>query len=232
MTTKEISDRIIARLDDDPNSPGSVATDPNSPVPFELIAAIKEGQELASWLTLCLEATVPLTLVANGAFYLLRSQMPDYLVPLRIMGPAGRIRPCTLAELDALNPTWQQEAGTPARYAANGFSFFAVNPQPVNDTTVQFTYARSPQPIVADAFLDLPDVYQPALIDYGVYYVKRKEGGQSLQRGMNHLNRFLDEMTKLGNYVRAKSAAARYDTLPMELALFDRSRLLPKRGPK
>ncbi len=228
MTTKEISDRIITRLDDDPVNPGAVWTDPTSPVPPEVLVAIAEGQELAAWLTLCFETTVTLSLAGGNTFSLIRSVLPNYLVPLRVMAAGRRVRPCTLAELDALNSSWQTEPGDPARYVAMGFSFLAVNPQPSVDTDVQFTYAKSPDPVVADAFLELPDAYQPALIDYGIYKVKLKEGGQGLQRGLVHLNRFLDEMTKLGDYVRAKSRAARYDVLPFELALFDRSRLVEK----
>jgi hypothetical protein len=33
-------------------------------------------------------------------------------------------------------------------------------------------------------------------------------------------------MTVLGDFVRARSRAANFDILPMELALFDRSRLI------
>lgn len=233
MTAKEISDRILARLDDDAASPASVAIDPNSLVPGEILAAIAEGQELASWLTLCLEKTVTLTLPAANTFSQLRGTLGDYLVPLRIMGASGRIRPSTLAELDALDASWQGTPGTPARYVALGFSFFAVSPQPASDLDVQFTYAHAPAPIVGDAFMEIPEPYHIALIDYGIYRVKLKEGGQGLQRGMVYLNRYLDEMTKLGEWVRAKSRASRYDVLPFELALFDRAKLVDqivKRG--
>ena len=227
VTTKEISDRIIGRSDDDPTAPGSVAIDPNGgTVPPEVLAAIAEGQELASWMTLCLETTVSVTLTASNTFWDMRALLPDYLVPLRIMGAAGRIRPCTLAELDARNDAWQSTAGTPDSYLSLGWGFYGITPQPAIDTVVQFTYARSPAPLVADSFLEIPDAYQSSLIDYGLYKVKLKEGGQGLTRGLAHLNRFLDEMTKLGAYVRQKSLAARYDIQPFELQLFDRSRLV------
>jgi hypothetical protein len=228
VTTKEISDRIIARADDDATAPRSFETSSNSPVPPEILAAINEGQELASWLTLCLETTVALTLTASATFYLLRSQITDYLVPLRLTVAGQRVRPTTLAELDARNAGWQSDPGTPERYIALGFSFFGVHPQPVDDTAAQLTYARSSAQLVGDAFLELPEAFQPSLIDYGLYRVKLKEGAQSLERAVRHLNRFLDEMIKLGDYVRAKSRASRYDVLPFELALFDRSRLIEK----
>ncbi len=229
MTAKEISDRIIARCDDSATAPRSVAPDANSPVPAEVLAAINEGQELAALLTLCLETTTNITLTASGTFYLLRSVLPDFLVPLRLWGPNGRIRPVTVSDLDALNPTWQVwpwTAGTTQRYFTLGFSFLGTAPQPVNDQTVAFTYAKAPALLVGDAFPEIPESYHLDLVDYGIYRIKVKEGAQSLERGMKHLNRFLDRMTGLGNHVRGRSQAAKYDTLPLELALFDRSRLV------
>jgi hypothetical protein len=229
MTTKEISDRILARIDDSATTPRSVVPDPNSPVPDEVLAAINEGQELAAWLTLCLETTATLTLSANGVFYALRSQIPDFLVPLRLTGPHGRIRPATISDLDALNPQWQSwawTAGTQERYFTLGFSFFGITPQPVEDMTATLTYAKAPAQLVGDAFPEIPEMYHHWLVNYGIYRIKVKEGGQSLERGMRYLNEFLDEMMKLGDYVRARSRAAKYDTLPFELALFDRSRLV------
>jgi hypothetical protein len=229
MTTKEISDRIIARVDDSATAPRSITPDPNSPVPDEVLRAINEGQELAAWLTLCLETTAAITLTASGTFYLLRSVFPDFLVPLRLMGPNGRIRPATLSDLDALSPTWQSwawTAGTQQRYTTLGFSFFATAPQPVEDQACTLTYAKAPALLVGDAFPEIPEAYHTDLVDYGIYRVKLKEGAQQLERAMKHLNRFLDRMDKLGNYVREKSRASKFDTLPMELALFDRSRLV------
>jgi hypothetical protein len=229
LTTKEISDRIIARIDDDATTPRSITPDPNSPVPDEVLRAINEGQELAAWLTLCLEKTAALTLTATSTFYLLRSSFPDFLVPLRLMAGGVRVRPATLSDLDALNPTWQSwplVAGTQQRYFTQGFSFFGIAPQPVDDTAAAFTYAKAPALLVGDSFLEIPQAYHQAIVDYGVYRVKLKEGAQSLERGIKHLNRFLDEMEKLGSFIRARSRAAKFDTLPFELQLFDRSRIV------
>jgi len=84
---------------------------------------------------------------------------------------------------------------------------------------------------------EIPEQYHQSLVYYGKYRVRLKEGAQGLARGVSDLNVFLDDMTQLGDWVRARSRAARYDTLPIELALFDRSRLLlkepkPKPGKK
>lgn len=225
MTAKEISDRIIARLDDIAGSPGSVATD-DGPVPPEILAAINEGQELFSLLTLCLETTASLTLPALTPFLSLRATFPDFLCSLRLMASGTRIRPATLSDLDAENDQWQDTIGTPARYWTGGFNLLAVTPQPITDTTAQFTYARSPVQMIADDFPEIPEEYGQSLVNYGIYRVKLKEGAQSLQRGVGYLNAFLDDAQRLGDFVRARSRASHYDVTPFELALFDRSRLV------
>lgn len=223
MTASEISSRILTRIDDSASQ--SVAADQNGgAVPPEILAAINEGQELAVFLTLCLESTATFTLTAGQPFYSIRAQLADYMVPLRIVGAGGRVRPATLTELDALNGAWQATNDDPERYVALGFNFLVITPQ--SSGTVQFTYARSPLQMVADDFPEIPETYHRCLIDYGLYRVKLKEGAQSLERAMVHLNRFLDEMTGLGNYVRARSKASQYDVTPFELQLFDRSRLV------
>jgi hypothetical protein len=231
VTAAEIGARILKRVDDNPAYPLSIAADPAGGVASEILAAINEGQELAAMLTLCLETTATFTLPAVTTFFGLRTQFPDFLVPLRVMGPTARLRPATLADLDGLNDQWQATYAAPERYLAMGFNFLGVTPQPTDDTPLSLTYARAPQQLVADAFPELPEEYHPDLVDYGIYRVRLKEGAQGLARGIGHLNRFLDRMTTLADYVRSRSRAARYDVLPFELRLFDRARLVaPLKG--
>lgn len=227
MTAKEISDRILKRIDDDSASPGSVLAD-STPVPPEILAAINEGQELFAFLTLCLETTSSLTLAAATTFSTIRGSFPDFLCPLRLMIEGVRVRPATLAELDAENSAWQNTAGTPTRYCSLGFNFYIVTPQPADDTAASLTYARSPLQLVGDAFPEIPEQYHPSLVKYGIYKAKLKEGAQGLERGMVQFNEFLDDAAKHAEYVREKSRAARYDTEPWESSLFDRSRLMLK----
>jgi hypothetical protein len=191
------------------------------------MSAINEGQELFSLLTLGLETTATLTIPAgNGPFIELRSYFHDYLCPLRLSNSGGRVRPATLADLDAENDQWQATTGIPHRYASFGFNFACVTPQPATDTDHTFIYARSPLQLVYDAFPEIPEEYHQSLVKYGIYRVKLKEGAQSLQRGINYLNSFLDDAQRYGAFVRGRSQSARYDTLPFELSLFDRSRLV------
>lgn len=227
MTVAEIAGRIITRLDDDPTTPVSVqvgagATVGGVVVADEVLAAINEGQELAALLSLCFEKTVNFALA--GTWYTPRSILTDLLVPLRITVAGIRLRPATLAELDASNEFWQATSGVTERYAAVGCNLLAVTPQ--SEVTAQFTYAYSPAELGANDTPALPEAHHPDLVEYGVYRCKLKEGAQQLARGLGSLNLFLDSMTRLGNVVRAKSLAARYDVRPFELQLFDRSKLI------
>jgi len=215
MTASEIATRIITRIDDDPVTPVSVSA-------AEVLSAINEGQDLASLLTLCLEKTVDFSLA--GTFYTPRPLFPDFLVPLRLSVGGVRLRPSTIAELDALNPEWQDFGGTPSRYCTLGSNFLAVYPQ--SAVTAKFTYAYSPVALSSGDTPAIPAAYHPDLVEYGVYRVRLKEGAQQLARGLGNLNKFLDSMQELGGLVRAKSRAARYDVQPFELALFDRSKLI------
>jgi hypothetical protein len=123
-----------------------------------------------------------------------------------------------------LNPAWQATGGSAARYATLGCNLLAVTPQA--RVTAQFTYAYSPAALLATDTPLLPPAFHPDLVEFGVYRCRLKEGAQQLARGLGNLNTFLDSMTKLGDYMRARSLAARYDVQPMELKLFDRSKLV------
>ena len=227
MTVAQICGRIITRLDDDPAAPvsvqvGSGPTVDGVVVADEVLAAINEGQEFAAMLTLCFEKTASFDL--GTTWFRPREILTDFLVPLRITVGGLRLRPATLAELDASNEFWQLTSGTTQRYVTNGCNLLAVTPQ--SDVTAQFTYAYSPAELGPSATPDLPEGYHQDLVEYGVYRCKLKEGAQQLARGLGNLNTFLDAMTRLGNVVRARSLAARYDVMPFELQLFDRSKLI------
>src|SRR5579872_1236151 len=222
----------MTQLDDPTGASFAPATPPNT-TPPEILAAINEGQELAAWLTLCLETTAAFpigpssSLDPNGCFYEPRPVLTDFLVPLRITFGGARIRPGTLAELEMENSAWQSTVGVPTRYACLGFNFLAINKQTTGN--LQVTYAKTAPPLINDG--DVPQLfeqYHQNLVDYGVYRIRLKEGAQGLARGLERLNLYLDDMTKLGDWMRARTAAARYDVTPFELALMDRSRLIGK----
>jgi hypothetical protein len=230
LTTAQIAALVMAQVDDATGASFTPASPPNT-APPEVVSAINEGQQLAAWLTLCLEKTAAFPIGAthsldpNGCFYQVRPVLTDFLVPLRLTLGGVRLRPAGLAQLDAENDAWQATASTPARYACLGFNLLIVTPQA--SVTTQMTYAYSPPALVQDADTPvIPEAYHSSLVDYGVYRIRLKEGAQALARGMERLGTFLDDMTKLAEYIRERSVAARYDVTPFELALFDRSQLI------
>jgi hypothetical protein len=231
LTVSDICGRVLTRLDDSPSAPVSVyvasgdSTVNGVVIASEVLAAINEGQQLAAFLTLFAEKTAPFAL--NGScWYTPRPTLTDLIVPLMITVGGIRLRPSTLAELDSWNSAWQATADTAARYTMLGCNLLAVTPQQTATATV--TYAQSPAVLGPNDTPALPTEHHSDLISYALYKIKAKEGAQSLQRGLVELNSFLDSMQKLGSQVRAKSLLARLDTLPPELALFDRSKLVPE----
>jgi hypothetical protein len=217
MTCQEIINRVLARGDDVNAIMASTA---------EVTAAINEGQEFASFVTLCLQKEVSFLLPGGASFGTFLSALPDYLCPLRLMISGNRVRPSTLADFDAENDAWQRSPGTPTRYSVIGFDLWAVNKQPVATTAADFFYARSPVTMTAAMTPEIPEEYHQSLVKYGKYRVRIKEGAQGLQRAVEDLNSFLDDMTRLAEIVRARGKAAKFDVLPFELQDFDRSRLM------
>jgi hypothetical protein len=216
MTAAQIMSAACSRIDEsDPANPISVSN-------TEVLNAVNDGQMLASVLTLFLVKTV--TFPLSGCFHFPRTTLTDLIVPLRISVNGLRVRPSTITELDAWNPGWQATAGAPTRYCALGSNLLAVTPQAT--VSAQFTYAYSPVALTPGDTPVLPPAYHPALVSWTTYALRKKEGAQSLARGLGELNAYLNAMTELAAYVRARSAAAAFDTLPMELALFDRSKLI------
>ncbi len=229
MTVTQISNLIVAQIDDNPAAPVSVAAPVSGPntTPPEVLAAINEGQQLAALLTLCLEHTANFPLAANTCWYLPRPVLTDLIVPLRFTLAGVRLRPSTLANLEAQNSAWQATAGTPSRYAMLGVNLLAVTPQQTGGVTASMTYAQSPAALVNDADVPaIPEAYHHNLVDYGVYKVRLKEGAQGLARGLKRFELFLDDMGRLGDYVRERAVAARYDTEPFEMTLAQKTRLV------
>jgi hypothetical protein len=229
VTVTQISNLIVTQIDDNPAAPVSVTppiSGPNTSPP-EVLAAINEGQQLMALLTLCLETTANFPLTANTCWYLPRPVLTDLIVPLRFTLAGARLRPSTLANLEAQNSAWQASAGTPARYAMLGVNLLAVTPQQTGNVTAAMTYAQSAATLVNDADVPaIPETYHHSLVDYGVYKVRLKEGAQGLARGLKRFKLFLDDAGELGDYVRARAVAARYDVLPFEMALAQRTRLV------
>jgi hypothetical protein len=143
----------------------------------------------------------------------------------------NRVRPATLAELDALDASWQNATGTGVqRYGVRGFNLAYFYPALTAAGKLDFTYAAMPRAMAVDADEpEIPAENHAALIDYAVYELPAFQwGGEYLVKGTPFIERFFDEAVKAAAYVRARSLALRYDTAPFEITAKDRSRWIKK----
>ena len=230
MNVGTIKARIWERLDD--TNPGTYygAT--------SVLDAINEAQRLWCLLTLAIEATSAITLTANQAEYTnLRTLItngggPSYLVPLRLTlvvcdGTVPVVKPATIHELDALSETWLSTPGVPTKYVTRGFDYLAVNPQPTSGMAASLVHAAEPTTLTADGNTpQMPEAHHPDLIDFCEYRLRKKEGGQELEKTLARLDRFLAGAKKYGEFTRARSLSQAHDRGPFERDRFDRSRLL------
>jgi hypothetical protein len=194
----------------------------------EITAALNEAERVFCLLTLALETTTPWSIPPNQTFTHVLPSFPDWICPLRVSNAGGtKIRPAKFSELWALDNQWPVKPGAPTRYAAAGADLVAVYPQPTVGTVVNITYARAPVPLVnAGDVPELQPEYHPQLVNYAINRMRQVEGGEVFAGTLPLLAEFMDAATEYGNAMRLRAIGSGYDTLPFELALFDRSRLV------
>lgn len=221
MDFLDLQERTIERLDE-----GA------TPIYYTL-ADIKEALNKAvrrfALYTLCVERSATFNLTANTAFYTISAQITDFLKPLRVTTSSGaRVLPYTLDQLNKESDTWRTDTGTVTKYAQEGFDLLAISKVPAGaGVTLTVRYAASPATLTADADEpEIPEEQRPCLIDFAILWLRYKEGGQELVKTLPKLGAFLDVAQKYGDFVRAKSKGQLYDSLPYDLASFDRSRLM------
>lgn len=223
MTLLDLETRTFQRLDEDTSGGGYFSAS-------EVANALNEGQRLFALLTLCLETTGTQALAAATPTYRMLTVFPDWFLPLRVRvsGAGGaKLAPCTLSDFDALNPAWQNEAGTPERYAHLGFDFVALHKRPtLTGTSLDWTYAKTPARMVSESSVpEIPEENHPDLIDYAIPSLRAKEGGAAFASSLPYFDRYLESVKKKSDYVRTRNKAQLYDRGPFELKAFDRSRL-------
>jgi hypothetical protein len=225
VTVADLETRVLERVGDNPATGGFYTA-------AEALAWVNAAQRIMVLLTLCLENnTATLPLAANQAYYRMMQQYPDWLLPLRVRIAGGvKLRPSRLSDLAALDGYWPASGGVPSRYAHVGFDLLCVYQQPLDaETSLAITYARCPVQLVNPG--DVPEVpyeYHPALIDAAIVLSRCKEGGGEWKKNLPLWDRFMDGCQKLGAYVKARNVEQGYDRLPVEIARYDRSKLLQK----
>jgi hypothetical protein len=230
VNTAALKKRCWERLDENPLAPTTPAAD--------VLHAVNQAYLTFVLLTLCLEKTATLALDAQKPIYGIRGQLTDYLRPLRITYERGdghitRVRPASLRELDAIDTNWQvthlstNPVDGPSRYFTVGLNLMGFWRQPNAAMEAQIVYAYSPALLAADGDTPLaPEAYHESLVKFALVWLKLNEGAQELGRVTPLLGEFLADASKLAGVVRARSIAAKYDSLPFELKNYDTSRLL------
>lgn len=219
-TALELANRVYERIDDD----GTYYTTE------EVFRALNAAQNLWCLLTLCNERTQGFTLPAATTFFTPTTYFTDYIVPLRVTvtSSGARLRPITVHQLDArYGAAWRATVGTPTHYVAMGYDLFAVYPQPAAPLGLTVVYAASPVAVTNfnSLFSDIPAEQQIHLVDFAIWWLRLKEGGEEMASASQYLQRFVEAAEKYGQFVRRRSAGQRYDVVPFDLSSFDRGRL-------
>lgn len=230
MNVLELQRRIIDRVGDNPDVDPSLM----HYGPTEVLAALNQCQRLFCLVTLCLETTADFGLTGLPRYQML-NQFADWIAPLRLRNALGnKIRPCRLADLAALDRSWAAHAGTPTRYARTGFDLLSFYQQ--NTSTIPMTYARSAVELLSTYPADngqapeIPARYHPALIDGAIPILRVKEGMQEWQKVLPQWDRFIEAIQELAGVVRARNIEQGFDSIPVEIKRYDRSRMLQKAG--
>ena len=230
-------DRSIERLDE-------IAGAPVYWSKHEIVDALNESQRFWALLTLCIERTAQFKLYANTAFHNIISHadtpLADFIVPLKASLDGVRLNPATFHQLNLRNPIWSTVAAidgtTPTRwYTVMGCDLLAVSPYPIADSIMLLTYAAAPAALSLaslSAVSEAPIEDHPVILDYSIYLLMQKVGGQEFANEIPRLKTFLDEAQKRGERVRSRMKAQGYERVPFELQSYDRSALLRMKLPE
>jgi hypothetical protein len=179
--------------------------------------AIDAAQVLMSFTTLCLETTQAFTVTTPAVD--LSSVWTDGIVPLRLRIGGAKIRPANLGMFAAAEPGWYAASGTPSRYAMVGDNLLVLNKTTGAGVSVQLTYARlSAQLTDPSQSLEIPEEFQPALVEFAVPWLRMSEGGQEFTKVLPRLKAFAEAQSQLADNVRKRSIANAFDALPYEMS--------------
>lgn len=224
MTGTELITDTLTRLGDDPAQPAETYYNRG-----EVLVGLNQVYRLMCFLTLCLETTVTYALPAATPYSKMLTTYADWILPLRVRLSAGaKLRPNRADELAALDKSWSTTVGTPERYSLQGMDLLLIYKVPAAPTNLDIVYARTPVAI-ADSTGSTPELqlqYHQLLIDGATTLLRVKEGAQEWQKTLSGWDRYWDACMQLAAYVRARNKEKGYDRLPVELARFDRSKLM------
>jgi hypothetical protein len=225
MILSDMQVRLLTRLGD---TPGANPLQQHYPV-NECTAALNQMQRIFVLFTLCLETTPGSALVLGSSPWTsMLTQYADWIAPLRfvVQSTNAKLAPRRVAEMAALDSKWTTTTGTPSSYCLVGFDLAGFYPFTAG-TSLTPTYAQAPPVLVnAGDTPAIPERYHQSLIDGAIPVMRIKEGAQEWQKTLPLWDRFMDAVQECAAKVRARNMEMGYDTWPIELKRFDRSKLL------
>ena len=213
MTYAEIKSETLRRCGEDPAAP-AYYTD------AEAGRAINSGYRIFALLTLCLETTTTVGLLAGEAFKEILSSGVTFLATLRVVNADGdKVQPGSMLELSARSSRWQSTEGSPLIYAMVGSSLMALTPQPAGAHNLAVLHAYIPAALTLDAESPLiPDEDHEALVHFAAHdLLSSKEGAGRLEDARTHWEAFVTMAQARIALVRARAHAEGYDRMPFEL---------------
>ena len=223
MDVADLKSHVWTQLDEDPLLPVTPAA--------RVLAKLNQAQRLFAFFTFAIERRVTWTVPAATPYVDVLETYPDFIAPLRLTLNGARIATGSIAQLNALDETWEVRPGTIKRYGVRGCGLVYVSPQPEEPTPVEMLYAAMPAPLVNDGNVpEIPAGYHAVLHDYAAAALRTAEGGEQLARMAQGLQSFLASAFDFSSKMRARSLSLRYDFVPPELERVDLSRVLKFRG--
>jgi hypothetical protein len=226
LTLGDISGRILNRLEVDPTDPAWQ---------FVATAATNEGQRIFSFLSLCLESTVPFAYARGLQFYNMLTYWPDWFLPLRVRLSAAsgnpKLRPQSLYQMAANDPNFLSNTGVPAHYGTAGWDLLFFDRNPSLSGQLLITYARCPVPLVNPT--DVPEILEAdheALVSYGIARLRANEGGEELANSSALASEFIEAAQSRFEEVKGRAMAQGYDWPIAELNLELRQNPLKKKS--
>jgi hypothetical protein len=204
------------------NALSALGEDPNAPVYWtrgEVIQAAQWGVRLFCALTMCYERSVTVTVPAGVAIDI-RTLIPDFLFPFRLVANGKRLRTIDFAELGARDEQWPLATGTPTHYRLGGISNLTLYPP--TGVALTFEYAAEPTTAAGDT-IQVPDEDLRPIENWTIACSRWKQGGQELAKEMYRMQTFVMAMRRRAELVRRRGLAAGFDSVPPEDSRYELS---------
>jgi hypothetical protein len=203
MTLADLTSDLAGRLEE---------TDPAAPVfwslTYEFLPALVDSMFEAALITGTVQAiNIPVTLAKNTTYFSLQNNTAigipaGVIAALRLRLP-WPIRKTTLAGLDDMVPSWQQEApGTTLKaWGPLGVSAFFVYPQLASPQQCVMDFIVSPVTVPRPYAPTIPVPYQTeftsAFPEYAAVMLRAKELGAESEEASTVLNEYMAQMRTL-----------------------------------